>query len=220
MESTGRYVWVRTSRRARSSPTATRSCVALSARTRGMASHMASRASCERCPAPQGPPSTCYFTEGAVSQQVALEAGTAESSWRIPAQLATGAVLQGALIHVCRDRHFWQPTASTLQTSPLPTQMPASQTHPLPVMPHKQPSQDQTWHVGKSRDVSGASTLLVLQHVHPNLSLPAQLCPSACNTQPDPQEHCTPQCVSVHDSAQPPLRTKQLRPAGKDAAGR
>lgn len=53
------------------------------------------------------------------------------------------------------------------------------------------------------------------QSVHtPTLSLPAQLCPSACSTQPAPHEHCTPQWVSAHVSAQPPLRTKQLRPAG------
>lgn len=54
---------------------------------------------------------------------------------------------------------------------------------------------------------------------HPNPSLPAQLCPSLCSTQPAPQEHCTPQWVSAHVSAQPPLRTKQLRPAGRQRRG-
>lgn len=37
-------------------------------------------------------------------QGVALQTGAAESAWGVGAQLAAGAVLQGALIHICKDR--------------------------------------------------------------------------------------------------------------------
>lgn len=45
-------------------------------------------------------------------QGVAWEAGAAETAWRVAAQLAAGAVLQGALVHICRDRCSQEHTAS------------------------------------------------------------------------------------------------------------
>lgn len=55
-------------------------------------------------------------------QGVALEAGTTESTWSVAAQLAAGAVLQGALVHICRDRNIQEPAAhlaSCTETAPL-----------------------------------------------------------------------------------------------------
>lgn len=235
MESRGRYAWVRTSRRARSSPTATRSCVELSAgtasaggwgwdRTRGAAW------------GGQGSPAhpTCHLADGAVAQRVALEAGAAERSRRVPAQLAAGAVLQGALVYICSDSSCWEPTArlpGSLQAAPPapghkgPPRQPPD---PKPIGDSRdttctQPSGGQVGDVGRSRAEVGAPAQTLApakpKCAHPNPSLPAQLCPSLCSTQPAPQEHCTPQWVSAHVSAQPPLRTKQLRPAGRQWRG-
>lgn len=231
MESRGRYAWVRTSRRARSSPTATRSCVELSAGT-ASAGGWAWDETRGTAWGGQGSPAhpTCHLADGAVAQRVALEAGAAERSRRVPAQLAAGAVLQRALVYICSDSSCWEPTArqpGSLQTAPpapghkgLPKQPP----DPKPIGDSRdttctQPSRGQVGDVGRCRAEVGApaGTLALARPkcAHPNPSLPAQLCPSACSTQPAPQEHCTPQWVSAHVSAQPPLRTKQLRPAGR-----
>lgn len=51
-------------------------------------------------------------------QGVALEAGTAESPRGVAAQLAAGAVLQGALVHICGDRHSQEPAAQLASHPP------------------------------------------------------------------------------------------------------